>query len=214
MKKSLFSIGLIGAVVLVAHAVAFSATLGFEFTISIGNPDQPTLRLKNTSSDGVQLVSFLMTIGDAAYNFDWITDAYPETDSGGDLSSTLIIGDPQAQNNIGTDLFEFLFTGFDPNDKVRFYPEIDQDGTNSGEDCRTIFFNNSDAPNAILRGLFKYGPQLFPLSYTLPDGASDSSFYEFTASKDVATPIPGAVWLLGSGLAGLLIVRTKRNSSS
>jgi len=213
MKKFLFLMMLVGLITFGLAGQSLGSTIGFKFTISLGNPDNPTLRLTNTSSDNIQLVDFLMTIGDTAYYFDAIDGAYAQKDPAGDMSSSLVIGDDTSQDLTGTDLFEFLFTGFDPNDIARFYSEIDQDGINSGEDCRSIFFNNGTVDNSMVRVLFSSGTKLYPLSITLPDGPENASYYEFTASQELPTvPIPGAVWLLGSGLIGLVAMRRRKKS--
>lgn len=203
-----------GLIIFGLTAPAHSATIGFKFTITLGNPDQPTLRLENTSTDGIQLVDFLMTIGDTAYYFDWINGVFNQKDPGGDLSANLLIGDSVAQNMQGTDLFEYLFTGFDPGDIARYYSELDQDGTNSSADCRTVFFSNGDSTaNAVVRVLFRDGTQLYPLTITLPDDDS-KNYYEFTPSQELPTvPTPGAIWLLGSGLLGLTIIRRRQRQS-
>ena len=73
-------------------------------------------------------------------------------------------------------------------------------------DFRTTLFNNGDTtPNAFVNVLFSDGTAV---SGFLPDKGIQN-YYMFYASELQATPIPAAVWLLGSGFVGLLGIRRK-----
>ena len=172
MKKILVTLIIVLTMGLASSVSA--ALIGFELKFA-GSCDNPTVRLTNTSEANVQLTDFSMTIGDTSREFDVITDPFNDTDPGEDLVSNLVIGD-SSQDLIGTDLYEFSFTGFNSNDLIRFYTEIDKDAQNTGEDYRSVFFNNGENENSVVTVSFFDGLNPGTLTMALPDGAVVDSY--------------------------------------
>ena len=204
MKKILVALIIVLTMGLDSNVSA--ALISFELKFA-GSFDNPTVRLKNTSEATVQLTDFSMTIGDTSREFDMITNPISDTDPGGDLTSTLVIGDSN-QDLIGTDLYKFSFTGFNSNDLIRFYTEIDEDAQNTSEDYRMVFFNNGENENSVVTVSFFDGLNPGTLTMTLPDGDVAESYVFIAEGQTV--PIPGALWLFGSGLIGVIVLKKRK----
>lgn len=194
-------------------AIALAGPYGFTFSIA-DNPaggfathDVPVFTLTNISS-GALISSMSLTIGDTAYNFDSHTAASVTSNPAFTETSSPLIGN--ANTGAETDYLAFSFTGFTSGMDFSFAAELDKDSNDwSTVDYREILFNNGDAANSVITVGFMEGGAISSLSAMLPDfDTTGATSYSVTQSS--ATPIPGAVWLLGSGLVGLVGLRKRQ----
>jgi len=173
-----------------------AAPIGFQLTV-LDDPNTPTFQLTNIGDVNIDV--FDMTIGNTAYNFDFVRDVVP---SG--ISYTRIAPDT-VDNGVRSDYQQFQFSNFTPGLTFQWETNLDPDNNNVVVDYRTIFFNNGAAPNSIATVWFEGGAEL---SATFPD-ADQATSYSIGAEGVSEVPVPAAVWLLGSGLLGLLGLRRK-----
>lgn len=191
-------IGAAGGFFLLATAALAQAatTTGYSFLIS-GNANVPTVQLTNTSTNA-DITGFSMTIGNTAYNFD---AAYHEV-LGSVGSFTRISPDTNDGGGVRSDVAAYSFTGFNPGEMFQFQVDVDRDSSNTSEQYYNVLFNNGTAPNSLLVVSFSNNMTLRGI---LPDYSAGPHAF----SQSTAVPLPGALVLLGSGLAGLIGVRRK-----
>lgn len=189
--------GLIIFIVFFFAASASSAPIGFELHIS-GDYNTPEFQLTNTGA--LDIEEFEMTIGNTAYNFDFVQNVV----SGG-IPYTLIAPDT-SNNGARTDYQKFTFTDFIPGAVFQWETNLDPDNSNVVVDYRGFFFNNGDAPNSMVTVLFTDGAIL---QGTFPDASTYSSYTMSVSGESSQVPIPAAFWLFGSGLAGVIGLRRR-----
>lgn len=194
--KKLIS-GLIIFIALFFAASASSAPIGFELLIS-GDYNTPEFQLTNTGALGIE--EFEMTIGNTAYNFDFVQNVVP-----GGISYTLVAPDT-GNNGARTDYQKFTFTDFNPGEIFQWETNLDPDNSNVVVDYRGFFFNNGDAPNSMVSVLFSGGTML---QDTFPDANRYSSYTMSVTGESSQVPVPAAFWLLSSGLAGIVGLRRR-----
>ena len=139
---------------------------GYELEIS-PNPlftppwNLPIFTLTNTSTNGwADITSFKFTIGDTIYNFDHLGDGVVvptglftiDLNNAGSYASSI----PDNLNNaLRSDFVLYSgFTGFDKGDVFTFMSDVDYNSLNTGEDFRTIFWNNGEALNSAITVTF------------------------------------------------------------
>ena len=201
MKKRLLAGLATGSIVLAMAGFATATPFGYDFKIS-GSGNVPTFTLENTGS--IDITGYSLTIGDIAYNWD---AAYHE--SGDSVGFSLESGDTNDGGGIRVDVFEYTFSDFNPGETFRHAADVDRDNANSGENYRTVLFNNGAAANALLSVSFL---NVGTLSMTLPDSANQPE-YNFSQSSDTnanAVPEPATMLLFGTGLFGLVGSRLRR----
>lgn len=160
--------------------------IGYELEIAgvLDYPVTSRMHLTNTSSSA-QIESFSITIGDTAYQFDYVLygsaldhwyEVYPDRllddksyDPGGDLVLYRVkptTNDDGDLDDSDEDELAFTFTGFDAGDTTTFWHDIDTDGRSDVVSEEHIFTNNGEAPNATITVAFSTGQTL---EFTLPD---------------------------------------------
>ena len=173
-------------------------------TATTAGLDQPYFELYNTSDGGAQITQFSITSGDPAVGYDkvWVTTSTADSFDFPDPKLSASDGNANVREIVAN------LTGFDSGENLKFRAEFDDytNQTYGRYDFRTTLFNNGDTtPNAFVSVLFSDGTTL---AGYLPD-KGEHLYYMFNASELQATPIPAAVWLLGSGLAGLVGIRRR-----
>ena len=203
MRKILF-LSLLFCLCLAPQAYAVGT---YDFTVQLsGSTNTPTVTLTN-ASDALSIIEFSISIGNTAYNFDCadrydtaVATPYPTQDTndwGGAYRS---------------DAVGFTFAGLASGETFSFRVDVDKDSSNTTEDYRKVLFNNGtdsmgdEITNALL--LVKFSDNVW-LTATLPDFDPDSTVCTYSYSSSNPTPVPGAIWLLGSGIAGLVGIRRK-----
>jgi hypothetical protein len=141
-------------------------------------PDQPSFRIENRSSTGIDIIEIEMTIGDTAYHFDAFYNTLEETLTNGPMDIQLLEPDTDAEGGARTSRFLVVFPGsssyvgsggapFMPRDVLECQVDVDP---NYRDDPRvnfaTILYNNGPSPNAELTVRFSDGTTL---SGTWPD---------------------------------------------
>lgn len=186
---------------------AMAATVGFDVTIS-GSKNLPRFELTNTS-DTAQLLTFGLTIGDTAYNYDQ-ADTFTAPADG---SIGFILGH-SANGGARFDEIKFSFTDFDSGEIAKWRMDIDIDNQNTIQDYRSVLFNNGTADNAVFTATFDTGDVV---SIILPDDTNGvNETYAFGASATSAqqpapVPLPAGLPLLVAGFGALTLLR-RRNA--
>lgn len=176
----------------------FAATLGYELTINDpifnpvnGNFNVPDFQLTNTSAANLDITNFQLSIGDTAFNFDFVRNPSAFVDPGGDLTPTLnTVG--TSNNGVGDDLLDYSFTGFNPGDVFRFEVDVDPDAGGPVQDFRDVFF-----PTATAFLTFSDGSTL---SNVLNPADPNASTYSFGETAPAPVPLPGGLGLLLAAL--------------
>jgi hypothetical protein len=202
--------------------VAENAALKTQFVL-MNERTMPYIELRNTSDDDALITQLTMSIGDASKNFDWasLVQASPGV--------TFTVQAPDAvAGSVKTDLLSIKFTGFSPDDFVRFRVGLSPDlvVANPVMDYRKVLFqmNGSDAShNSIVNVQFSDSEGTAVLTQQLPNFPNDNMFtatnldvlttscgldsvMPFTATGSGTippVPEPGSIILLGMGLLGL-----------
>lgn len=204
--KSLKTILAAGTLV-AAYSVAGAAQAGLlSYELNINSPvfnsangdnNVPDLTLENTSDvmTGAQISDFSLTIGNTAFNFDFVRGENAFTDTADTLTFTRISGDLNNDNS-GVDLLDYDFAGFDIGDVFQFEVDIDPDSGAAVQDYREVLF-----PEALLTVTFSTGDIL---SQTLNPANTDLNGYTFTQALEVPEPATialfGAFALAGAGM--------------
>lgn len=207
---------------------ATASTVGFDLTIE-GNWNTPFITVENTSTSGVMIDSFSISIGDTSRNFDWarnkkapVEDQPLVAPDGGTVSAAPDIGD-----NAGTnfDVLEFSFTGFDTGESFKFITDIDLD-TDAGAWLffNETLFNNGTGVNSVAEVIFSNDQVL---SFTLPDVAGPRNYsterpyiFEVTAPLQRSpgrqaqqanpVPLPASAPLILAGIAAIGLLRRRK----
>lgn len=204
LKAATFGIVLAASAVFSGNAQA--GLLGYELTINdpifdSANGDQnvPDFQLTNISDAGTgfQITDFTLTIGDTAFNFDFVRSQSVFVDTLGALSSTLNSPD-LINDNSGPDLIDYDFAGFDAGDIFRFEADVDPDSGAVVQDYRQILF-----PTSMLSVTFSNGATL---SEILNPSSATQAGYTFS---QVQVSEPATFALLGSFLIGGIALRRK-----
>ena len=184
------------AVLVLILPTLVSAAPYYNFTI-FGNHNVPVMKLINNSSNGEMITAFQITIGDTRYNFDAVwqenyniagfTRISPDTNSGGGVRSNVV---------------SYTFTGFDSSEYFQFEADVDIDNSNTGEDYRTVMFNNGGYSNAQLTVTFSTG---FVSTQVLPDYTLGSNGDTYSIA---VVPEPASFALLGLALS--VFIRFKK----
>ena len=142
-----------------------SGGYGYELEISPNPIDVwewhlPIFTLTNTSTnDWADITSFKFTIGDTIFNFDHLGDGVVvptglfTNDLNGDGSFSNSVPDNQ-NNALRSDFIYYEFSGFDKGDVFTFMSDVDYNSLNTGEDFRTIFWDNGEALNSAITVTF------------------------------------------------------------
>lgn len=187
---------LFGAALMTAATASHAAVIRFELTIDGSVSDGfnvPQITLQNLSG-AHSITNLMISIGDTAYNWDGVTDL--TSPPGG--NSTLNSPDTSTGGGVRSDVLNIGFTGFGPSESISFRADIDIDSSDSGEDFRTVLFNNAGADNSNIKVTFTGGDML---NVTMPD---EQFFTEFTFSArdnvPFTTPAPETFVLILGGL--------------
>ncbi len=182
------------------------ATPFWTLELTASDWDEPTFTLNNGSTAGETITGVSISIGDTSYNWDYLV----ASSGGAAVGATLLSPDLVNNDWFGqSNTLAFSFSDFDAGEAFTFSVDIDSDfdfSFGSNEDARDVLFNNDgfifSDPNAVVSVDFSDGSTL---AYTLPDGP-DLGSYLFSpgAAPPAAVPEPGAMLMLGFGLAGLL----------
>lgn len=185
--------GVVAGGAIIASAGTVSLTMqngnggGFEFNTT-------AFSLTNLSDPGVRLTQATFTVGDTQCLFDFLYSSEEQFIGGnGSESATLLVGD-RSDDNAGPDLFTYGFDGFAPGVTFRGQWDIDYDNFNYNVDMRQIFFNNGDAPNAVVSLIFS---DASVASYEFPD-------LPVLESYSIVIPGPASWSLAALGTASLL----------
>ncbi|MCX5690979.1 MAG: hypothetical protein NTV94_14540 [Planctomycetota bacterium] len=194
MRMNLFAaLGVVAGAALSASAGVVSLTMqngnggGFEFNTT-------AFSITNLSDSGVGLTQVTFTVGDTQCLFDFLYSSEEQFNGGnGSESATLLVGD-RSDDNAGPDFFTYGFDGFPPGTTFRGQWDIDYDNLNYNVDMRRVFFNNGDAPNAVVSLIFSDGTTA---SYEFPD-------LPVTDSYSIQIPGPAAWPLAAAGTFAIL----------
>ena len=187
-----------------AAPAAFATPL---FSLVIGPGDAqnnfnvPKITLSNTSTAGEQITGFSMSIGDAAFVYDFVlslssnpagraASVATETTTG----ATLVAGDRvNGSGSVAT--LVWSFTGFAPGEQLIFEVDVDPVSGGPTADARTVWFNNGAAANAVVQVNFSSGATA---GFTMPDVAGSPTSFTFV-------PEPTTALLLGAGLVAMAV---------
>lgn len=195
-------------VIAVALACCATTTAHAGFKLTIAETDDfgfnaPVLTLENISATGV-LQTFSLSIGDAAYHFDRITD--PD-DADDPLAGATITQGDFADGGARVETLELQFPEGElaAGSAISWLVDIDLDGGDSSEDFRTVLFNNGSAvANAVATAVYGDDSEQ---QLTLGDRPAGLASYTFVA------PLPAALPLFAGGLAGIgLVLRQRRRA--
>ncbi len=186
-----------GSIILAMAGFANATPYSYNFEID-GNSNVPTFTLTNTGL--IDITGYSLTVGNLAYNWD---AAYKES---GDLVGWILTtGDTNDGGGTRVDMFEYAFTSFNPGDIFTHKADIDKDSWNSGENYKTVLFNNGSFDNALLTVSFLNAG---PLSMALPDGSAPFSFSQ--SGNTAPVPEPTTMLLFGTGLVSLAGSRLRK----
>jgi len=171
--------------------------------------DKPRFQLFNTSSD-LFITRLVIALGDTTFNFDQFDTVVRLVDSGARLN--LLNRSPDSVNNVGrSDVLSSDFTGFNPGDVLGFRAELDRDvPPNSRVDFNTLLFGGS-TPASISVTFASASGLITTLRGSFGGISPVNGVYEInltTPPDEVASP--GAIALLGLGLAGIALRRRRR----
>ncbi|MEL6641338.1 MAG: hypothetical protein AAFP98_08500 [Pseudomonadota bacterium] len=200
-----------------SHATTVSYLLSVNdpiFNSQNGNFNVPDIRLENTSTrPGVSITDFQLSIGDTAFNYDFVRNQAVVIDTNNDLTPTLnTVG--TRNDRTGDDILDYSFTGFDPGDVFQFEVDIDPDGPGSvTQDFRNILFPAATAFVTFSDGSTR-GNTIDPA-----DPTSTSFIFTQNLPTTIAPiPLPGGLPLmlgaLGLGAVALRRPRQKTNALS
>lgn len=132
------------------------------------NFNVPRFTLTNTSTEGEEIVSFSITIGDEEnFFYDFVADldsmpvgsaAYVATET--NTGAQLLVGD-RVNDRSGTSELNWGFDDFQSGERLVFEADIDpieaQNGGRQSVDSRYSFLNNGEAENATMTVVFSDG---------------------------------------------------------
>ena len=151
-----------------AGVPAASGQTEVPFTVEFsGNVNVPTIRVVNRSR--LEITRFQMTVGDISRNWDFVS-GFSFSGGGSVLSQS------PDQVNDGDRSFSIILnlSGFGPGNAVTMQADLDRFGAgNTGEDYRTVLFNNGTAPNCVVTVTTLDGATE---TMTLPDGLIQGSY--------------------------------------
>lgn len=233
-KNSVSSRGLNrGLSVLASHVLAIAmlpslaaAIPSYTFDLEPGdiqnNFNVPRFTLTNTSTAGVEILAFSITIGDEEnFFYDFVADlnstplgsaahAATETNTG----ARLLVGD-RVNDRSGTARLHWGFDDFQTGEFLIFQADIDpftaQTGGRQSVDSRYSFLNNGEAENAVLTVVFSDGAiarkAFEDVEGALPEAFHFSGVGELQGAvaggpPTVSAPVPepGAALLFAFGL--------------
>lgn len=204
-----FALGATMAAGVAASSTASAGIVGYE--LNINNPvfntgngvnNVPDIRLENTSQaiTNATITDFTLTIGNLAFNFDFVRNESAVTDGSTALVFTRIT--PDATNdNVGPDQIDYDFTGFNIGDIFQFEVDVDPDVGEVVQDYRSILF-----PDSLLTVTFSNGKIL---SQNLNPSNIGQDGYTFAQSMEVSEPATLALFG-GFALAGAALRRRSR----
>lgn len=187
---------------------AMAVTLGYELTVNDpiynsanGNLNVPDFQLTNTSQTGAQITNFELSIGNTAFNYDFVRIQNAFVDPGNDLSFSLnSVG--TTNDGVGDDTLLYSFLGFDPGDVFRFEVDVDPDTGGPVADYRTALF-----PTATALVTFEDGSVL---STDFSSADPNSTSLTLAESVIAPVPLPGGLPLMGiAGLIGFVVLRKR-----
>ncbi len=205
MKKIMIAMLILAGSLLMSNT-ATAAVVGFDLTLS-GDHNAPTIYLENTS-DTWDIKEFFITIGDFNYNFDFTMSENASTG----ISWTLLAPD-NSSGDVRSSMIDYVFNDFRSGLSFQFQADVDKNYSDTVEDYRSVMFdldgNGDILDNALVMVSFSNSEIIMT---RLPDFASNSGdTYTLSETKRVSnTPIPGAAWLLGTGMIGIAGIRRRR----
>lgn len=187
-----------------------------QFDLGLAGPDwdDPQITVTNTSTAGETITDLSISIGNGAYNFDFVHPADPsEAATGATLVSPNRADDDWWVIGGESNSVVWAFTDFQAGESLVFNVDIDWDLAvffGSIEDARAVLFNNDffifSVANAVATATFSDGSVA---SITLPDGAWAGA-YAFSSGAGSggsggasSVPEPSVYALVGIGLLGL-----------
>jgi len=195
LSAALLALGSLAATPAMATIVSYDLSINDPvFNSASGNFNVPDFQLVNTSSSGIQITDFSMTIGDTDFNFDFVRIQTAFNDPGADLTYALdTVG--LVNDGVGEDVLEYSFTGFDGGDIFRFEVDVDPDVGSPSQDFREALF-----PLAQITVGFSDGSVFSQLLNPTTPTQSSFAFEERTI---VPVPLPSGLALyLGTALIG------------
>lgn len=151
----------------------------------------------NNAGAGVRMTQMSLTVGDVLYNFDQLYLSREQFIGGnGTQTASLFAGD-RVDDNVGVNMFVYMFTNFDAGVTFRGQWDVDNDNGTFDYDTRSVLFNNGAAPNAVASFLFSDGSSI---SYEFPDLPVQSEY-----TLIIPSPAAGV-----SVLSALAMIATRR----
>ncbi len=185
---------------------AEAASVGF--TLRLTGVTNPIVKIVN-KSDTAEITSFVMTIGDTAYNFD---RAFVHTDLTTPGIDATLLGPDDIHNGVRSDFVSYAFNNFSVGSKFFFQTDVDIDNQNSAEDYKNILFHldgSDTSMNSLVTVQFSDGTEL---SQQMPNWLTGDvmrftlmgeSSYQQNGTPPAAVPLPAAAWSGISLLAGM-----------